>query len=469
MLSATTRAAMPRARILLAVLVVAVLAALAQLGGPISSRAAAAAPTALINGDTVSSGSASLEATTLVGQGWTVDVVDGATWTAMTAAQFGAYDLLVIGDPTCSVLAASATGNASTWAPVVMGSAGGRTTAGNRILIGTDPVFHQGQGGSKLIAAGLTFAGQTRGTTGLYLDFSCSDASSAGLAALDLLTSSPGAWTSNATPPCGGAVSLIARNPAFSTLTTADIQGWSCSVHETFPTYPGDWTPLAVATDTVTKPTCGTDVDSGAAACGEAYVLVAGAGIVATAPNLALTPLTAVNPVGTTHTVTATVTNDAGAKLAGVPVGFVVTGANAGAMGTCVPADCTTPADGRVTFTYTGLVAGDDTINASITVSGTSQRATAAKTWVAGEPTLSVTCSDFHGKTLTSGSTLKKGTWFTCSSSGGSGSWTSTGGIRRMSAATGASATFKARRLGASSVSVTVGSASAAASFTVVP
>lgn len=469
MLSATTRAAMPRARLLLAVLVVAVLAALAQLGGPISSRAAAAAPGALINGDTVSGGDTSLEATTLVSQGWTVTVVDGTTWTAMTAAEFGAYDLLVVGDPDCSSLAASATGNASTWAPVVMGTAGGRTRAGNRILIGTDPVFHQSQGGSNLVAAGLTFAGQTRGSTGLYLDFSCVDSSAAGLAALDLLTASPGAWTSNASPPCGGAVSLIARNAAFATLTTADIQGWGCSVHETFPTYPGDWTPLAVATDTVTTPTCGTDVDSGLTACGEAYVLVAGAGIVATAPNLSLTPLTAVNPVGTTHTVTATVTTDAGDKLAGVPVGFVVTGANAGALGTCVPADCTTLADGRVTFTYAGLVAGDDTINASITVGGTSQKATAAKTWVTGEPTLTVSCSDFHGKTLTSGSTLKKGTWFTCSSSGGSGTWSVTGGIRRISSGTGVSATFKARRLGAGSVSVQVGSASAAATFTVVP
>ena len=153
-------------------------------------------------------------------------------------------------------------------------------------------------------------------------------------------------------------------------------------MHMTFPTFPTDWTALAIATDVPTAPTCGTDVDSGAARCGEAYVLIAGSGIVVEAPDLALTPLTAENPVGTTHTVTATVTNPDDTPRSGVVVSFIVTGANAGASGTCVPADCTTTAAGTVTFTYTGAAAGDDTINASITVDGSRQTATAAKTWV---------------------------------------------------------------------------------------
>ena len=61
-------------------------------------------------------------------------------------------------------------------------------------------------------------------------------------------------------------------------------------MHETFPKFPADWTPLAIATDTPTKPTCGSDVDTGAPKCGEAYILIAGSGIVVEAPNLSLDP-----------------------------------------------------------------------------------------------------------------------------------------------------------------------------------
>ena len=70
-------------------------------------------------------------------------------------------------------------------------------------------------------------------------------------------------------------------------------------MHEAFPTFPTDWSALAIATDTPTKPTGGNDVDTGAATCGQAYVLISGSGIVSTAPNLDLAPLTATNPVGT--------------------------------------------------------------------------------------------------------------------------------------------------------------------------
>ena len=168
----------------------------------------------------------------------------------------------------------------------------------------------------------------------------------------------------------------------FSTLTTANLQGWSCSVHETFPKFPADWSPFAIATDTPTKPTCGNDVDTGAPKCGEAYILIAGSGIVVEAPDLGLDPATDINPVGTPHTVTATVTNPDDSPRAGVTVSFVVTGVNAGAPGACVPATCISGADGKVTYTYTGAAAGDDTINATITVDGSTQTATAAKTWV---------------------------------------------------------------------------------------
>ena len=58
-----------------------------------------------------------------------------------------------------------------------------------------------------------------------------------------------------------------------------------------------------------------------------------------------------------------------------------MTGANAGATGTCAPADCKSGADGKVAFTYTGAKDGSDTITANATVGTVKLTATAAKTW----------------------------------------------------------------------------------------
>ena len=356
-----------------------------------SSAMAETGKKALILESSVSGGAASVEADRATALGFTVTVASDAIWGAMTAAQFSDYQLLIVGDPTCSSLSPVVSQNAVALADAVMDRVGSNTKAGNRLLIGTDPVFHYGQGGNKLIDTGIDFAGVQESASGLYLDFTCFDPDYDGNGVPDgqdkllpLLTIDPTpGWTQNQGPPCGGSVSLISNAAQFSSLSTSDLEGWGCSVHETFPQFPNDWNPLAIATDTPTAPTCGTDVDSGEPECGEGYLLIAGTGIVTEAPNLELTPPTATNPVGTTHTVTAKVTNTDGTPRSGVNVTFTVTGANAGASGTCVPASCTTPANGEVTFTYTGASAGDDTINASITVDGSTQSATAAKTWVA--------------------------------------------------------------------------------------
>jgi hypothetical protein len=370
-------------------LIVGVLLTFLMLGAP--SAMAETGKKALVLDSSVSGGAGSSEATRAASLGFTVTVVDDATWGAMTATQFSDYQLIIVGDPTCSSLPAVVSENAQALSDAVMDRVGSNTHAGNRILIGTDPQFHNGQGGGELIDAGIDFAGVQEGASGLYLTFTCVDPDYDGNGVPDgqdlllpklTIDATPG-WTQNQGPPCGGEVSLISNADQFSSLTTSDIAGWGCSVHETFPTFPSDWNPLAIATDTPTAPTCGTDVETGDPECGEAYLLIAGTGIVSEAPNLELTPLTATNPVGTTHTVTAKVTNSGGTPRSGVTVTFTVTGANAGASGTCAPASCTTPANGQVTFTYTGTNPGDDTINASITVDGSTQTATAAKTWVA--------------------------------------------------------------------------------------
>ena len=74
-------------------------------------------------------------------------------------------------------------------------------------------------------------------------------------------------------------------------------------------------------------------------------------------------PLTASNPLGTEHTVTATLTSG-GVPLADISVSFsAVTGPHAGTTGSDV-----TDAEGKATFSYTGTIAGTDTLRASATV-----------------------------------------------------------------------------------------------------
>ena len=102
--------------------------------------------------------------------------------------------------------------------------------------------------------------------------------------------------------------------------------------------------------------------------------------------KLTLAPKTATNTVGTTHAVTATVTDSYGNPTPGITVQFSVSGANP-ATGSSV-----TGADGKATFTYPGTHAGTDTISAfADTNHNTAQDVgepgdTATKTWTAGPP-----------------------------------------------------------------------------------
>jgi hypothetical protein len=362
---------------------------LGAIGAP---SAAAVVRMALINGDTVS-GSPSQEEAIATALGFAVTVVSDATWGAMTASDFGQYDLLIAGDPTCGTLPPGLGSSASVYGPVVLGLAGGRTEAGNRIVVGTDPVYHDGgdytSPGARgtIIREGIAYAGSQPGRTGMYFDSTCAGPygqSAEILAILEALSAGGGAWTIDASPPCGGSVSLIASNPSFADLTTASLEGWGCSVHESFPTFRTDWSALAVATDTTSHPTCGVDPGTGLSACGEAYLLIAGSAIVVNSLVISVSPLDSTNPIGTDHTVTANVHAVGGTPVvAGQLVTFTVTGQNAGATGTCAPVSCLSDASGNVTFTYHDTNgAGDDTIKASFTdAAGSLQTATAQKHW----------------------------------------------------------------------------------------
>ena len=83
-----------------------------------------------------------------------------------------------------------------------------------------------------------------------------------------------------------------------------------------------------------------------------------------------------VNPIGTTHTVQATIDP----VIEGVTVTFTITGPNSAESGTAVTDD-----SGVASFTYTGSSAGTDSIVASVSFEGTTIAASAVqKTWYDG-------------------------------------------------------------------------------------
>ena len=104
--------------------------------------------------------------------------------------------------------------------------------------------------------------------------------------------------------------------------------------------------------------------------------------------TLTLSPPTDTNPVGTSHTVTATVRDQSADPMSGVVVRFTVSGA-ATASGSC-----TTTSSGQCTFTYPGpTTPGTDAINAfadsnnnGTRQTGEPQAVPVAKTWVPGDP-----------------------------------------------------------------------------------
>jgi len=96
----------------------------------------AAANEVLILGSTVTGGTSSLEAQEVAAQGLTPIVVDDATWSAMSSAQFATYRAIVLGDATCSgTVPSAAVANTAAW---------GAAVTGNILINGTDPVnlFH---------------------------------------------------------------------------------------------------------------------------------------------------------------------------------------------------------------------------------------------------------------------------------------------------------------------------------------
>jgi hypothetical protein len=374
--------------------VVALLVALALHAGAAS---AATPPQALILGDTVTPGlpfdvglpgatsTQSLEEYEAVQDGFVPTVVDGTTWDSMTAAQFAQYQVLIIGDPDCGPADGvgdfqAAVANESTWEPVVMGS------GGNKVIIGTDPVFHwlggSGPNADVLVAHGISYAGAVSGGTGAYVDLSCTYTFSSDGTPVPLLdglsTHGAGQFTVGGAP-CSGAIAIIAATGPTAGLSDSDLSNWECSVHEFFDTFPADYTPLALATDPSVPVTyTGTDVSTGGSASGSPYILISGGGITISS-NLALNPPTQTLDTSTSGTVTATLVDSTDSTpIAGASVTFdVSSGPDAGQTFTG-----TTDSSGQVSFTYTNSgTAGTDQILATADVSGVTSQGTASITW----------------------------------------------------------------------------------------
>jgi hypothetical protein len=359
-----------------------------------AAPAARAAADVLILGPTVSGGMSSPEAQAAIALGLTVEVVDDAGWGAKTTADFASYKAIILGDPDCgsSTAIAAAEANKSVWGPAING---------NVVIIGTDPVYHQFvgvAGAGKVTEKGIAFATNAAGKTGAYITLSCYYHGTAPGTPVPLLDAfSLGGFTVTGVG-CYNDAHIVATHPALSGLTDADLSNWNCSVHEAFDKWPDNFLVLAIARD------IGSSYTAPDGTVGTPYILARGEGLTVIS-DIRLAPASATNPVGASHTLTATVMENS-LPTAGRTVTFtVVSGPNAGLLGTRV-----TDAGGSATLAYTSVSTGTDSINASF-VDGagrtqTSNRVT--KVWVAASPSPTPTPTATPTQTpVPSGATLR--------------------------------------------------------------
>lgn len=308
-----------------------------------------------------------------VAKGLTYDLVTPAQWAAMTTSDFAQYKAIVLGDPRCGSISAISTplANPTTWGPAI---------TGNVILIGTDEALH----GKPLVSeGGIAFAASSPGKTGAYVSLGCYYHGVAPLTPIPLLDAFvPGGFTMTGVG-CFNNAHIVATHPALTALSDAYLSNWSCSVHEAFDTWPIGFEVLAIAQG------AGTTYTATDGTVGIPYILARGVTVIS---DIDLDPDSATNPVGTPHTLTATVAED-GTPIAGTEVTFkVVDGPNTGAAGTGV-----TDSDGKATWSYSSTVAGVDTIEATYVDSlGRTQRSDrVTKEWIGVPPIACNAGSDF--------------------------------------------------------------------------
>ena len=243
----------------------------------------------LILDSTVSDGINSTESLAAQALGLGVDVVIDATWAGMTTGQFASYQAIIIGDPPCSDDSAwaAASANTAVWAPAVNG---------NVITNGTDPVFHAPSfpGALELTQKSVAFAAAQPGKTGFYASLSCWGPASG--TPVDILNAVSPGWTAGPAG-CGDSIAVVASAAILSGLTNEDLEGWGCSVHNFFETWPADFVVIAIDTDASPLYTA-PDGTTGAP-----YILGRGFGLIA--GNINLVPPSGTADVGSSYVMTA--------------------------------------------------------------------------------------------------------------------------------------------------------------------
>ena len=348
--------------------------------------AGAFAQKALVLDATTVGGANSNEAKAAVAAGFTVTDVSDATWESMTTAQFAAYQLIILADPSCVINTTpitAALSNTSTW---------GAAVNGNIVVIGTDPTFHFDAGtagAGQLMTSAVAFAGAKAGKTGLYAALSCYYAFSPDKTVLPLLDGivPDGSFTLiglNGAGLCFNQAHIVASSPSLTGLMDSDLDNWSCSVHEAFDTWPPSFEVLAIADN------FGSSYTASDGTVGDPYILSRGATVIS---NIVLTPAISNDPTGGSQALTATVTTSSSAPVVGTTVTWqVISGPDTGQTGTGV-----TNGAGQLVFTVknTPAAAGTDFVNASF-VNSSALKETSGNvtiTWAAKTDTTPPSCT----------------------------------------------------------------------------
>ena len=316
------------------------LAAIVTVFGSLANAAAPA--DILILEPTVSGGLSSPEAREAVALGYTVEIASTSAWAAKTRSEFAAYKAIVLGDPRCSGIGsyAAADANKTVWSPAV---------TGNVIINGTDPAFHDGTPGARLLTnRSIAFAAAKAGKTGLYLSLSCSGGAPTGTPVSVL--SEFGSFSVRGQN--ADRTHIVATHPALEGLTDAALSNWGNSTHEGFVTWPDlTFEVLAINLD-IPSTYRAPDGTTGAP-----YILARGVSVIS---DIKLTPEESTKTLGTRQTLTATVKRD-DTPVADTDVTFsVIDGPHAETTGTAK-----TNASGVATFSYTGTKEGTDTVEAT--------------------------------------------------------------------------------------------------------
>jgi PKD repeat protein len=202
-----------------------------------------AAEKVLMLSTTISGGEFSTEAEKAHALGFDVEIVSPAEWEGKSPADFSNYRAIVLGDPTCGsgseVEAAEKTADA--WGPRING---------NVILVGTDPVYHDSQGGRALTDSAVAYALDQGDKTGAYISLSCYEHGVDEETPVPLLDglSTLGNFTVRGVG-CYDEAHITATDSALGGITDEELSNWGCSVHEAFDTYPEDFIELAIARD----------------------------------------------------------------------------------------------------------------------------------------------------------------------------------------------------------------------------